>query len=84
MTKGALRVFDKYDLRIPEEISIVSYGALANNNLFQVKITSLEQDILSMGRAIAVSLLDQMENQGLVPVEVNDSIIIEGNSIKGL
>ena len=81
MTKGALRVIEKNNLKIPEDISIVTYGALANNNLFEVKITSLEQDILSMGQSIATSLLNQLENYNLPEIEVQDSVIIEGNSV---
>lgn len=81
MTKGALKVIEKNNLKIPEDISIVTYGALANNNLFEVKITSLEQDILSMGQSIATSLLNQLENYNLPEIEVQDSVIIEGNSV---
>ena len=84
MTKGVLSVFDKYQINIPQDVSIVSYGALANNNLFETKITSLEQDLLSMGDAIANNILSKLENHPKAQVEINRSEIIEGNSIKEL
>ncbi|WP_436955711.1 LacI family DNA-binding transcriptional regulator [Staphylococcus sp. AS1337] len=84
MTKGALTVFDKYQIKIPQDLSVVSYGSLANNNLFKVKVTSLEQDLLSMGEAIAISLLSKLEDQYKGQVEIKSSKIIEGNSIKRL
>ncbi|KTT84281.1 MULTISPECIES: LacI family DNA-binding transcriptional regulator [Mammaliicoccus] len=82
MTKGALSAIKENNLKVPNDISIVTYGALANNNLFKVKITSLEQDTISMGEAIATSLINQLEKVYLPTVEVQESIIIKGNSIK--
>jgi LacI family transcriptional regulator len=84
MTKGALRAFKEARIKIPEDVSVVSFGALVNQDFFDPKLTCVKQDTTDLGRKVAELLLAQLKQQKQLK-EVTilmDSEFVEGGSVK--
>lgn len=82
MTKGTLKALNEEKIKIPDEISIVSFGAMENQEFFNTKITCIEQDTSYMGKKVAELLLTQLQNNQSLKNIIVDSTFIEGNSVK--
>lgn len=84
MTKGAMTALKEDHRKIPKDISLVSFGALANQELFNVQITCIELDTSFIGKKVAELLLTQLQDNKKVKNVIVDSIFIEGNSVREL
>ena len=84
MTKGALRALEEAGKKIPEDVSLVSFGALVNQDFFEPKLTCVKQDTTDLGRKVAELLLAQLKKQKqLKDVKMMiDSTFLEGGSVK--
>ncbi|WP_052353826.1 LacI family DNA-binding transcriptional regulator [Neobacillus jeddahensis] len=82
MTKGTILALNEENINIPEDISIVSFGAMENQELFTTRITCIEQDTRFMGRKVAELLLAQLKNKQKLKSIIVESTFIEGNSVK--
>ncbi|WP_339226634.1 LacI family DNA-binding transcriptional regulator [Oceanobacillus sp. FSL K6-2867] len=82
MTKGAMFAFKEHSIKIPEDISLVSFGEMENHEFFDTQITCIEQDTSYIGEKVAEILLSQLINKQESKNVIVDSILIEGNSVR--
>ncbi|MCL4352634.1 MAG: LacI family transcriptional regulator [Firmicutes bacterium] len=85
LTAGFLLALAERDVRVPEDISVVSYGSLENGELLATNITEIEQPARQIGRVAAHRLLRRIRGED-VPFEVVrvDPQLSLGNSVKFL
>ncbi len=69
LTAGLLLAFQRHGVRVPDDISVVSYGALENGELFSPTITQIEQPARQTGRVAAARLLQRIRHNR-APFEV--------------
>ncbi len=84
MTKGAIKALKEDNTNIPDDLSLISFGALANQDFMCPRITCVEQDTAYIGRKVAELLLGQLKNKerlGNTSVII-ESIFMDGNSVK--
>ncbi|MFP5110970.1 LacI family DNA-binding transcriptional regulator [Bacillaceae bacterium C204] len=82
MTKGTIIALNEENIKIPEDISIVSFGAMENQEFFKTRITCIEQDTSYMGKKVAELLLAQLKNGQKLKSIIVESTFIEGNSVR--
>jgi LacI family transcriptional regulator len=87
MTEGILLAFQTYGRKVPEDISIVSYGQVSNYELIRPKITCVKQAPFLMGQKIGQLLIEKFDSDtsSLSNKEVIImSEFIEGDSVKSI
>lgn len=84
MTKGALKALKEGNINIPDDLSLISFGALANWEFLCPRITCVEQDTTYIGRKVAELLLTQLKNKKQLNdmCVITDSVFMDGNSVK--
>lgn len=82
MAKGLMDAFKEKNIRIPEDVSLVSFGVIENSKFFNTQITSIEQDTRYIGKKVAEILLSMLNNKPKTDSVIVKSNIIEGNSVK--
>ncbi|KGK86979.1 LacI family DNA-binding transcriptional regulator [Clostridium sp. HMP27] len=87
MAEGVMKVFKSEKIRIPEDISLVSFGEITNQEFIEPKITCIKQNPILMGQKSGEVILDKLKgksshNNFKEIVLVNE--FCEGNSIKSL
>jgi LacI family transcriptional regulator len=60
MTLGALLELKLLGVRVPEDVSVLSYGIPADNPLLYVQVTGLEHQAIAMGRSAGQQLLTRL------------------------
>lgn len=84
MTIGALRAIQKLGIRVPDELTIVSFDKLLNDDLFSPPLTGLEQPAFEIGRE-ATRLLSQRVQQADGPprtIRLAPRFVLGGSSGK--
>lgn len=83
---GGMRYFAQNRIRIPDEISFVCLGDLANRDLLYIQPTLSSVNLHGMGERMAELLLERIRSTEPIPNrEVRfSSMILNGNSIKSL
>lgn len=87
MAEGVMRAFKNKNIRIPEDISLVSFGVITNQEFIEPKITCIKQNPFLMGQKAAEVILDKLNGKSKIDnfkevVLLNE--FYEGNSIKSL
>ncbi len=62
LAQGVLMALADRGIKVPEDISVVSYGTLANGHLFRTTITAIEQPARQTGRVAAKLLLARIRD----------------------
>ncbi|MCY0879971.1 MAG: LacI family DNA-binding transcriptional regulator [Firmicutes bacterium] len=85
LTTGLLLAFQRHGVKVPDDVSVVSYGALENGELFSTTITQIEQPARETGRVAAARLLQRMRHKDL-PFEVvrMPPRLVIGRSVRAL
>lgn len=85
LAQGLLMAFADRGIKVPEDISVVSYGTLGNGRLFRTTITSIEQPARQTGRVAAELLLARIRNND-TPYEVvrMPATLSLGNSVRNV
>lgn len=85
-TLGGISAIKSFDLKIPQDISIVGYDGIELGRMLEPKLATVEQNTAQIGRISATEIICQIENpdmavraQILVPANV-----YEGESIRRL
>lgn len=83
LTEGVLIQAKKRGIRIPEDISLVSFGALSLQSLIEPEVTHSKELQNEVGKCIGEMMLSRLKQPNL-PIRLNilESSIIEGNSVK--
>lgn len=87
MTEGIMKALKSEKLRVPEDISLVSFGQIANQEFIEPKITCIKQNPFLMGQKAGEVILDKLNGKSK---EDNFKEVLllnefsEGNSIKSL
>jgi DNA-binding LacI/PurR family transcriptional regulator len=58
LASGALQVLHEYDIKIPDDISVIGYGCLESENPYKKALSSVSQPAMEMGKR-AVELLNE-------------------------
>lgn len=79
LTVGVMEVFGERSVRIPEDISLVSFDNVRSLHLFAPAITAVEQPVDAMGRRAVQMLIDGqwddprfLESRVVMPVQLID------------
>ena len=64
---GALQYCKEAGLRLPEDLSLCSFGTLANQDLLFVRPTSCEQNPDAMGTRLAELIIERIESKNQIP-----------------
>ena len=80
MAEGVMRAFKDNHIRIPEDVSLVCFGMLGNQELIVPQITCIDQSPFLMGQKAGEMLLSRLENVSNV---VHSEIIVENAFIEG-
>lgn len=63
MTEGTLLALEELNLRIPEDVSVVSFGELPMHQLIQPRIESVVQDPLRIGQLAGELVLMRLKGE---------------------
>ena len=82
LTLGVLEQLHARNIRVPEQVSLVSYDAINNVDLMVVRPTSATFDIAAIGERLGKTILERIQDpQGENREFIFDPIIIQGNSL---
>ncbi|MDA3847559.1 MAG: LacI family DNA-binding transcriptional regulator [Vallitaleaceae bacterium] len=87
MTEGAMIAIREAGLRIPEDISIISYGDITLPQLVEPRITAIQQNSRVMGEKAGEILINRLENKRSIiesDIYVISSDLIVRNSVRRL
>jgi LacI family transcriptional regulator len=80
---GALKYFRRHNIRVPEDVSVASFGSIEYIDLMYVQPTLMAQNPYSIGTKAAELILERLHNKNLANREVVfNSDLQQGNSIK--
>jgi len=84
--EAVVKVFLEMNVKVPQDISLISYGNIHNPWMYPVKLTHVRQDVYRLGRKTAELLLEKLTNMnGLHTSEhVINSSIVHGDSVQKL
>ena len=81
-TVGILEELHRKSLRIPEDISLVSFDTINNIDLMVTRPVSASFDISAIGEQVGHSILSRIKNPTAPNLEyIFDPIILSGNSL---
>ena len=83
---GAMRVFERMDISIPDDISVAGYDGIRLSQVVHPRLTTYYQDTHEIGSRSAKKLVDLIENPKTTITEqimVNGKIL-EGHTVKTL
>lgn len=82
MTIGILEELRRKMIRIPEDISLVSYDSINNMDLMTTRPTSATFDMAAIGEQVGQSILSRIKNPEMLCREyIFDPTITPGNSL---
>lgn len=83
---GGLGVFEKMDISVPEDISVVGYDGINLSQVLRPRLTTYLQDTDAIGRKSARKLVESMEKKKTsIPEEILvTGKLLEGKSVKQL
>ncbi|TAH72733.1 MAG: LacI family transcriptional regulator [Anaerolineaceae bacterium] len=85
ITEGILAKANELKVRIPEDISLVSFGAISFQDVLDLKITYVDEMYIEIGKNIGEMMLSRLKSPKISPrLIVLESGIISGNSVKTL
>lgn len=93
MTMGVMRALQKLNLRVPEDISVASYGHVTAYDALGTSITGIMHMYEKLGEEaakLALKKLDKLhEDRSLTPMDDTENVIVSsdifiGNSVKDL
>jgi Transcriptional regulators len=79
-TIGGINIIKEYGLSIPDDISIVGYDGIILSQVLYPKLTTIQQDTVTLGSKAAEKLIAMIENP---KVSIIERIVVEGKLIKG-
>lgn len=82
--EGTLRALLELGVRIPEEVSVVSYGDISMPWLFSLRLTHVDQNMVRIGEKTADLVLEKIKKPDVVRQCIIDSSVIYGNSVLDL
>lgn len=65
MAVGAIRALREANLRVPEDVSVIGVDDMPLSSYFSPALTTIRQDILSIGRQTARTLIEMIQNPHL-------------------
>ena len=82
MAIGAYTYLAERRIRIPEQLSVISFGDIENSSLFFVKPAFISQQPVRIGKAAADLILTRIHEPGLQPrAHIIETILEPGSSI---
>lgn len=84
-TEGLLQACKQMNLQVPQDISIISYGNITRPELYEPKLTYVEQNAQQIGEKVGALLMQRLEikDANLQPAKyIVNNKIIEQDSIK--
>jgi len=83
--EAALRVCMDLQMRVPQDISVVSYGDIAMPWLYSLKLTHIDQDMVRIGKKAGEIVIRKVRQPSDTVTEyIIESRIVIGNSVRDL
>jgi LacI family transcriptional regulator len=85
MTLGLLKRLNEEGLKVPEDLSIVSYDNTLNDFIIDLQLTSIEQNIANLGKKASDVMLDIIQNKrsGFANICLEPKLVVN-NSVKNI
>lgn len=78
-----IRIAGKYDFKVPDDISLLGFSEVPENEIVNPPLTAIKQPVLEIGHMAATAILSRIENQYKEPSKIIlKSSIIERRSVK--
>ncbi len=77
---GAMRVFERMDISVPEDISVAGYDGINLSQVVHPRLTTYYQDTTEIGARSAKKLVDLIENP---KTTISEQIMINGRILEG-
>jgi LacI family transcriptional regulator len=85
LTEGILAKAKELKVRIPEDISLISFGTLSFQDILDLRITYVDEMQSTIGEKIGKMILTRLRNTSIpARLEVLESGIVEGDSVKAM
>jgi LacI family transcriptional regulator len=86
MLVGALKYCKEYELKIPEDISICSFGNINNIDLLYVKPTIIEENPTKIGKDCAKMILERIKKKNFLSnrMKIYQPKLVTGNTVSFL
>lgn len=87
MTEGAMIALKEFDIKIPGDMSIISFGEITLPQLVEPKLTVIQQNSRAIGEKAGEIIIKRMENQDIIEatkIFVIESEFVVRNSVKQL
>jgi LacI family transcriptional regulator len=85
MAIGAYTWLAERGIRIPDKLSVISFGDIENSSLFFVKPAFISQKPVMIGKAAAALILGRIQDPGLPPrAETIATVLEPGASVRGI
>jgi LacI family transcriptional regulator len=80
-----LRIAKKYNIKVPDDISLLGFSEVPENEIVNPPLTVIKQPILEIGNIAATAMLTRIENRNKeVSQIVLKTTIVERKSIKNI
>lgn len=79
---GAYKAIREKGLRIPEDVSVVSFGGYDTSELLIPKLTTIRFDTEYSGRCCARTILSMIKGEEVQPIQYVNYHFIEGQSVR--
>jgi LacI family transcriptional regulator len=85
MTLGLLKRLKEEKIKVPRDLSIVSYDNTLNDFLLDLQLTSIEQNVSNLGKKACEVMLNILQNkqEGLSNICLEPKLVIN-NSVKSI
>lgn len=85
ITEGILAKAKEMKIRIPDDVSLISFGAISFQDVLDLQITYVDEMHIKIGRNIGKMMLSRLRDPSIAPrTNVLESGIICGDSVKVL
>ncbi|MDO4320909.1 MAG: LacI family DNA-binding transcriptional regulator [Lachnospiraceae bacterium] len=81
---GVENAISEAGLRIPEDISVIGYDGLGHQLLATPKVASIQQPVFQIGKMLARTLVDRLDNKPTRVEKTVDPILLTGDSVKNV
>ena len=82
MSIGLLKGLNSENIRIPDDVSFVSYDSIPNSSLMRVRPMSAESDFAKMGEQLGEAVIQRIKDPSIGNRRfIFESVILPGNSM---
>jgi len=73
---GAIKSFYEYQLKVPDDVSVVGFDNIASSLYFNPSITTIEQDAVLAGKLLVENLINLIEGKSISSIQIASKLIV--------